>query len=43
MNPRIVEVRKNILKKNDILAAALRQGFDAAGMFVSSLVSSPGA
>jgi hydrogenase nickel incorporation protein HypB len=43
MHPRIVEVRKNILKKNDVAAAALRQRFDAAGMFVTSLVSSPGA
>jgi hydrogenase nickel incorporation protein HypB len=43
MNPRIVEVRQNILKKNDVLARTLRQRFDAAGTFVVSLVSSPGA
>jgi hydrogenase nickel incorporation protein HypB len=43
MHPRIVEVRKNILKKNDVAAAHLRERFDAAGIFVTSLVSSPGA
>jgi hydrogenase nickel incorporation protein HypB len=42
MAPRIVEVRKNILKKNDAAAAALRDRFHAAGVFVTSLVSSPG-
>src|SRR5262245_18199747 len=41
--PRIVEVRQNILKKNDLLAAGLRERFRAAGTFVVSLVSSPGA
>ena len=29
MNPRIVEVRKNIMKKNDLAAAALRDRFRA--------------
>jgi hydrogenase nickel incorporation protein HypB len=43
MTPRIVEVRKNILKKNDALAATLRDRFHDAGVFVVSLVSSPGA
>jgi hydrogenase nickel incorporation protein HypB len=43
MQPRIVDVRKNILKKNDRIAAALRQRFGQAGVFVTSLVSSPGA
>jgi hydrogenase nickel incorporation protein HypB len=43
MPPRIVEVRKNLLKKNDLAAAALRDRFHAAGVFVISLVSSPGA
>src|SRR5262245_55618601 len=43
MVPRIVEVRKNILKKNDALAAGLRERFRDAGVFVVSLVSSPGA
>jgi hydrogenase nickel incorporation protein HypB len=41
--PRIVEVRQNVLKKNDELARALRARFRAAGVFVVSLVSSPGA
>src|SRR5262245_7222390 len=43
MVPRIVEVRKSVLKKNDALAAELRERFRAAGVFVVSLVSSPGA
>jgi hydrogenase nickel incorporation protein HypB len=43
MNPRIVEVRKNIMKKNDHAAAALRDRFRTKRMFVASLVSSPGA
>jgi hydrogenase nickel incorporation protein HypB len=40
--PRIVEVRRNVLKHNDQVAAALRQRFQEAGVFVASLVSSPG-
>ena len=40
--PRLVEVRKNVLKQNDIAARALRERFRAAGLFVVSLVSSPG-
>ena len=40
--PRIVEVRRNILKRNDELAHALRERFQQAGVFVVSLVSSPG-
>ena len=40
--PRLVEVRRNILKQNDILARALRDQFRGAGVFVVSLVSSPG-
>jgi len=43
MDPRIVEVRRNILKKNDVAAARLRCRFQDAGVFVTSLVSSPGA
>ena len=39
---RIVEVRAGILKKNDELARALRQRFEAAGVYVVNLVSSPG-
>ena len=41
--PRLLEVRKNVLKQNDILARALRDRFHAQGTFVISLVSSPGA
>ncbi len=40
--PRILEVRTQILKKNDTLARALRVRFRSAGVFVVSLVSSPG-
>jgi hydrogenase nickel incorporation protein HypB len=40
--PRLVEVRKNVLKQNDLAARALREQFLAAGIFVVSLVSSPG-
>ncbi len=40
--PRIVEVRHNILKQNDLLARELRERFAEAGVFVVSLVSSPG-
>ena len=40
--PRLVEVRRNVLKQNDIIARALREQFRAAGVYVVSLVSSPG-
>jgi hydrogenase nickel incorporation protein HypB len=40
---RLVEVRQHILKHNDVVARALRQRFHEAGVFVVSLVSSPGA
>jgi hydrogenase nickel incorporation protein HypB len=40
---RMIEVRENVLKQNDIVARALRQRFHEAGVFVVSLVSSPGA
>jgi hydrogenase nickel incorporation protein HypB len=40
--PRLVEVRKNILKQNDVLARELRQRYRSAGVFTVSLVSSPG-
>jgi hydrogenase nickel incorporation protein HypB len=39
---RLVEVRKNVLKKNDVTARALRERFHEAGVYVVSLVSSPG-
>jgi hydrogenase nickel incorporation protein HypB len=42
MTTRIVELRKGILKKNDELAAGLRQRFASAGVLVLNLVSSPG-
>lgn len=41
--PRLVEVRQNVLKQNDLQARSLRARFEAAGVFVLSLVSSPGA
>jgi hydrogenase nickel incorporation protein HypB len=40
--PRVVEVRQNVLKRNDEVARALRQRFTDAGVLVVSLVSSPG-
>lgn len=42
MKPRILEIRKGVLDKNDLLAANLRQQFEAAGVLVLNLVSSPG-
>ena len=42
MTPRLVEVRRQVLKQNDVIARALRERFQAAGVFVVSLVSSPG-
>ncbi len=41
--PRLVEVRQNVLKQNDLLARNLRERFREAGVCVVSLVSSPGA
>jgi hydrogenase nickel incorporation protein HypB len=43
MHPRIVEVRKNVLRKNDVLARDLRDAFEQARVFAICLVSSPGA
>src|SRR5438874_1521665 len=40
--PRLLEVRKNILKQNDVIARGLRENFRSSGVFVVSLVSSPG-
>ncbi len=40
--PRILEVRKKILSKNDQLADELRADFARNGVFVANLVSSPG-
>jgi len=39
---RLVEVRQNVLKHNDVVARELRQRFHDAGVYVVSLVSSPG-
>jgi hydrogenase nickel incorporation protein HypB len=39
---RIVEVRRSVLKANDLIAAELRDRFERAGVCVVSLVSSPG-
>ncbi|MBV8630403.1 MAG: hydrogenase nickel incorporation protein HypB [Silvibacterium sp.] len=41
--PRLLEVRKNVLKQNDLIARSLRDRFGAQGTCVVSLVSSPGA
>ena len=38
----MVEVRAKIMKQNDMLAHALRNRFEASGVHVISLVSSPG-
>lgn len=40
--PRLVEVRKNVLKQNDVTARALRERFRESGVLAVSLVSSPG-
>jgi hydrogenase nickel incorporation protein HypB len=40
--PRLVEVRKNVLKQNDVIARGLRERFREAGVLTVSLVSSPG-
>jgi hydrogenase nickel incorporation protein HypB len=42
MHPRILEVRTKILKQNDELAREMRGQFEAAGVLVINLVSSPG-
>ena len=41
--PRLVQVRRAVLKQNDEVARRLRQRFREAGVTVVSLVSSPGA
>lgn len=43
MQPRILEIRQGVLDKNDRLAHGLRDRFQAAGVCVVNLVSSPGA
>src|ERR1700733_421012 len=42
LEPRMVEVRKNVLKQNDVIARALRERFRDEGILAVSLVSSPG-
>src|SRR5687768_4327603 len=42
MTTRLVEVREGVLKKNDLIARELRARFQQSGVFVVSLVSSPG-
>lgn len=42
IEPRILEVRTKILKKNDELARSMRDTFSDAGVLVMNLVSSPG-
>jgi hydrogenase nickel incorporation protein HypB len=41
-DPRILEVRRKILKENDLVARELRDRFQRSGVRVVSLVSSPG-
>ncbi len=40
---RLIEVRQHVLKQNDVSARSLRTRFHEAGVYVVSLVSSPGA
>jgi hydrogenase nickel incorporation protein HypB len=42
MTTRLIEVRHKVLKQNDLLALTLRNQFRKAGIYVTSLVSSPG-
>lgn len=42
LEPRILQVRTQILKKNDELARSMRQRFIESGVLVSNWVSSPG-
>jgi hydrogenase nickel incorporation protein HypB len=42
MTTRVLEVRKNVLNKNDELASEMRKTFETAGVLVLNLVSSPG-
>ncbi|MGI8608829.1 MAG: hydrogenase nickel incorporation protein HypB [Candidatus Dormibacteria bacterium] len=40
--PRIVDIRRRVFEKNDLLARSLRQQFLADGVFAINLLSSPG-
>ncbi|MBL8044976.1 MAG: hydrogenase nickel incorporation protein HypB [Anaerolineales bacterium] len=42
MTPRLLEIKKNVLDKNEQLASELRAQFHAAGTFTLNWVSSPG-
>lgn len=42
MSTRMVEVRAKVLRQNDLLARALRERFQEAGVCVIGMVSSPG-
>lgn len=42
MQPRLLQLKQGVLDKNDQLARALRQRFEAAGVFALNFVSSPG-
>jgi hydrogenase nickel incorporation protein HypB len=42
VSTRMVEVRAKVMKQNDLLAHALRERFETAGVCVVGLVSSPG-
>jgi len=42
IEPRILEVRTKILKKNDELARSMRRQFESLGLLVVNMVSSPG-
>ncbi|GAC1415636.1 MAG: hydrogenase nickel incorporation protein HypB [Acidobacteriaceae bacterium] len=42
MSTRMVEIRAKVLKQNDLLARALRERFEEAGVCVIGMVSSPG-
>lgn len=40
--PRIIQIRRQILKENDVLALGLRERFHKAAVYVISIVSGPG-
>lgn len=42
MKPRLLQLKQGVLDKNDQLARALRQRFEAASVFALNFVSSPG-
>ncbi|HRF49906.1 MAG TPA: hydrogenase nickel incorporation protein HypB [Anaerolineales bacterium] len=42
MKPRLLEIRKGVLEKNDLLADGLRRRFHTAGVYALNWVSSPG-